>query len=73
MRFATMLAMRLPRPMSVSKSERDLLPLKRNIFSHSARSDLLSSGSFSMPSDRIAWVNIFSPNSWDSVNAMVLR
>jgi len=33
--FATMLAMRLPRPMSVSSSARVRLPVKRSSFSHS--------------------------------------
>ena len=72
MRLATILAIRLPSPRSVSSSVWFLLPVKRNTLSQKG---LLpsSGGMFSIPSARKACASSLAPSSADSVSCMVLR
>ena len=72
-RLATILATRLPRPISVSNSALVLLPVKCSSFSQIWACSWSCAGSASMPSARSAWVNSFLPKSCDSECAMVLR
>ena len=72
-RLATMLATRLPNPISTCNSSSDLLPVKRSNLSHNTWCWASSAGMFSMPSARSACANSFSPKSFDSVCAIVLR
>ena len=72
-RRATMLATRLPKPMSTNNSSSDLLPVKRSNLSHKICVFASTAGMFSIPSARRACAKSFSPKSFDSVCAMVLR
>jgi hypothetical protein len=69
-----MLAMRLPRPMSVSSSARLRLPVKRSSFSHSGWCSSSSArAACSRPSARSACASSFSPRPADSACASVFR